>query len=159
MRRLMLFLVIVVCRSTLLHSQQPSRSQRGEARSEIHALDSAFVEAWIRDDTASVLALFAKDAVLMPPNAVPIVGRAAIKAWWWPTDGSHTRIVSFERHLDEIGAKGDFAFLRATSSLKWRYSKDGNTSTQTSRSTDLVVLSRDESGGWKIIRQMWNTLP
>jgi len=159
MRTLILLLVISAGQSALLNAQQPAAKQQSAARAEIRALDSAFVAAWARDDTASVLALFADDAVLMPPNAKPITGRAAIKAWWWPTDGSHTRILSFERHQDEIGTAGDLAFLRATSSLKWRYSTKGNTTTQTSRSTDLVVLMRDRGGRWRIARQMWNTHP
>ena len=126
---------------------------------QIRALDSTFVAAWLRDDTTRVLALFTDDAVLMPPNATPITGRATIRSWWWPADGSHTRILSFDRHIEEIGERGDVAFVRATSALQWSYVKDGKTTMQSSRSADLVLLTRDQAGNWKIARQMWTNVP
>ncbi|HKW09315.1 MAG TPA: nuclear transport factor 2 family protein [Gemmatimonadaceae bacterium] len=128
-------------------------------RSQIVALDSMFVRAWLRDDTAAVLGLFADDAVLVPPNAAPVVGRAAIRAWWWPQDGSRTRILAFDRHIEEIDGNHALAFVRAVATLSWTYEKKGRTTKQSSRSNDVVVLARASDGTWKIVRQIWNTRP
>jgi ketosteroid isomerase-like protein len=127
-------------------------------RSTIRSLDSSFVRAWLQDDTSAVLALFASDAVLLPPGAAPVVGLPAIRTWWWPTDGSHTRIRSFDRTVVEIGGTRDLAFLRSTSGLRWDLTKDGKTDSQTSHSTDLVLVAPDANGRWHIVRQMWNPL-
>ena len=126
---------------------------------ELKELDSAFVRAWLKDDTVAVLSLFAPDAVLMPPNSAPISGISAIRAWWWPADGSHTTITGFERTVDEIGGNRDLAYIRAKASLAWSMVKDGKTTNQTSRANDLLLLVRDRMGVWRVTRQMWTPLP
>ena len=125
----------------------------------IRALDSVFVQGWLRDDTTAVLGVFASDAVLLPPGSAPVVGVDAIRAYWWPRDGSRTRIRSFRRDITEIEGTSAMAFARGTATLAWTYTKDGKTTEQTGRSNDLVVLSRDTSGKWRIVRQVWNTVP
>ena len=140
-------------------SESNARPLSDADRSQIRALDSMFVRAWLQDDTAGVLRLFADDAMLVPPNAVPVAGRAAIRAWWWPADGSRTRILSFDRDIQEINGSHDLAFMRAIASLSWSYQKSGRTTKQSSRSNDFVVLTRAPNGTWKILRQIWNTRP
>jgi uncharacterized protein (TIGR02246 family) len=130
-----------------------------EDRAAIRALDSTFVRGWLSDDTNAVLSVFAADAVLLPPGSKPVRGLPAIRSYWWPVDGSHTRITSFDRHIDEIEGTRQLAFLRGTASLSWIYEKDGHQTAQTSRSIDLLLLARDSAGHWHVIRQMWNTLP
>ena len=136
-----------------------SRQLSDADRAAIRALDSSFVTGWLRDDTTAVLALFASDAQLLPPGSQPVVGVDAIRGWWWPSDGSRTRIVSFVRSIDEIVGTQDLAFMRGTGTLRWTYTKNGSTSTQSNRSLDLIVMARDATGSWRIIRQMWTTLP
>lgn len=128
-------------------------------RQAIRALDSAFVNAWLRDDTAAVLSVFSPKAVLLPPGSQPVVGLAAIRGYWWPTDGSHTRITSFTRKIEEIAGTPQLAFMRGTASLGWTYDKSGKRSAQTSRSQDLILVTRDSTGQWRVLRQMWSVLP
>ncbi|MEO8334331.1 MAG: DUF4440 domain-containing protein [bacterium] len=129
-------------------------------RAAIRALDSAFVRGWLKNDTAAVLKLFASDAVLVPPAHPPVVGLAAIKAFWWPADGSRTRITSFTRAIDDIGGGGgDFALVRGTSILSWESEKGGKTTRQTTRSTERLLLAPNGSGQWRVIRQMWDPVP
>ena len=138
----------------------PSRhALTGQDRAAIHAVDTAFVRAWLRDDTTAVLALFHPDAVLLPPGSEPVEGLAAIRAYWWPGDGSHTRITSFTREIAEIGGTPELAYVRGRATLSWVYRKAGNESAQTSRSTELVLLTPDASGRWRILRQMWSQRP
>jgi ketosteroid isomerase-like protein len=128
-------------------------------REAIRAIDTAFVQAWIRDDTSRVLGLFSSEAILFPPSSAPVEGLGPIRAYWWPDDGSHTRITSFTREIAEIEGTRQLAYLRGTAHLAWVYEKDGKSTAQSSRSTDLVLLALDGSGQWHIIRQMWNQLP
>ncbi len=136
-----------------------SRTLSETNRAAIGALDTAFVQAWLRDDTAAVLRLFHPRAILLPPGATPVEGLSAIRAYWWPPDGSHTRITGFTREITEIDGTLDLAFFRGTATLGWVYQKDGKETAQTSRSTDLVLVAPDSSGKWRIIRQMWTQLP
>lgn len=129
-------------------------------RAAIRTIDTAFVHAWLRDDTTGVLRLFSPGAILFPPGGTPVEGIPAIRAYWWPTDGSHTRITAFTRNVAELAGSREFAYMRGVASLTWVTSKDGKeTPPQTSHSTDLTLLTRDSRGRWRIIRQMWNLLP
>ena len=131
--------------------------QRFSAEDEraIRALDSLFVEAWLRDDTTAGMGTLAPDAVLMPAGQGPLATPEAIRAFWWPTDGSQTRILTFQRAIDEIGGDGDMAWMRRTDSLAFTYAKGGTTSSLMSRSMSLAVLRRQADGGWRFSRVMW----
>ena len=163
-RRSVLLLVVGLvsmpaCRSRPTAADPGSRTLTERDRAAIHALDTAFVQAWLRDDTAGVLALFHPDAVLLPPGGRPVEGVRAIRAYWWPDDGSHTRITAFTRNLAEVQGTPELAWFRGDAALGWVYAKDGKEASQTSRSTDLVQLAPDSARRWRIIRQMWSPAP
>lgn len=121
----------------------------------IRALDSVFVAAWLRDDTTAVMNTLAADAVLMPAGQGVLTTPDAIRAFWWPSDGSHTRILTFQRAIDELGGEGGIAWMRHTDSLTFTYAKGGTTSSLTSRSMSLAVLRRQADGAWRFSRVMW----
>ena len=156
--------VALLCGFALIVGCATRSSDTGDAltpmdRAAIRALDSTFVASWLRDDTAAVLHVFAPDAVLIPPGGTPVVGTAAIQAYWWPTDGSHTHITSFQRAIAEVEGTRHLAFIRGTASLGWTYRQGGKESAQTSRSSDLLIVAPDSAGHWHVTRQMWGTLP
>ncbi len=62
----------------------------------IRSLDSAYVAAWLRDDTTAVLATLDSAPVLQPAGQRPVVGREAVRRFWWPGDGSETRILTYD---------------------------------------------------------------
>ena len=128
-------------------------------QTEIRRLDSVFVQAWLRDDTTAALSVFAPDAILLPPNSQPVTGLAAIRAYWWPTDGSKTVITKFTREIDEISGTRNLAIVRGRSELGWTYTRDGKSSSQTGRSASIAVLRRDTTGAWAVTRQIWNSTP
>jgi ketosteroid isomerase-like protein len=121
----------------------------------IEALRSAYVRAWLTDDTSGVLATLDSEAVLLPPGRLAVKGRREILAYWWPTDGSHTTITAFDWTLDELAGGPQLAYSRGTSTVAWRYQKDSTRNAQTSRSTNLTILARGADGEWRILRQMW----
>ena len=128
-------------------------------RAAIKSLDSGFVAGWLADDTAAVLRSFASDAILLPPNSSPIIGIPGIRAYWWPNDGTHTRITGFDRRISEIEGTRRLAFVRGTGTLTWVYSKAGQATAQSSKSIDLLIVAPDSTGRWHVIRQMWGSLP
>lgn len=121
----------------------------------VRQLDSVFVAAWLRDDTTAVLNTLAPDAVLMPSGQHALTTPNAIRGFWWPTDGSVTRILTFDRAIDELGGDGDMAWMRRTDSLTFTYAKGGTTSSLASRSMSLAVLRRQSDGSWRFSRVMW----
>ena len=128
-------------------------------RAAIRELDRIFVSGWLKDDKKAVLSVFAPDAILLPPASNPVVGSKDIGAYWFPNDGSVTKITGFDRKIDEIEGTTKLAFLRGTATLSWTFEKDGKKTAQTSRSIDLLILARDSAGHWHVIRQMWTATP
>lgn len=123
--------------------------------SAIEQVRSAYVRAWLADDTAGVLATLDSAAVLLPPGRMPVAGHGAIRAFWWPADGSHTTITDFDWHLEELAGTRDLAFTRGISQVAWRYEKDTVRAQQTTKSLNLTILTRSADGKWRILRQMW----
>jgi ketosteroid isomerase-like protein len=113
------------------------------------------VHAWLADDTAGVLATLDTSAVLLPPGQLPVTGHRAIRAFWWPADGSRTTITAFEWSADEMGGTPELAYTRGVSSLAWRYEKDTVRSEQTTRNMSLTLFAPSADGRWRILRQMW----
>ena len=148
--------LIVACSPTV---RAPTDLLTAADRTAIRGMDSTFVTGWLRDDTTTVLSVFTPNAILLPPGSSPVSGLSAIRGYWWPTDGSHTRITSFTRQIAEIEGTRHLAYVRGTAALGWDYTKDGRTTSQTSRSADLLLVSPDSTGRWHVIRQMWGTVP
>jgi len=84
---------------------------------------------------------FAEDAVLLPPDAAPVSGRAAIREWQerQPKDVGATAAVQ----EDELTVSGGFVLYRSTHKGKreTRY---------------LDVLRRKPDGSYEVTRRMWN---
>ena len=125
-------------------------------RASIAAIGTAFVDGWMRNDSAAVLGLFLRSAVLLPPSSAPLSGIDSIRAFWWPTDGSKTTITSFQRTVESVTGNREVAVVKASVSLSWTTTaKDGKVTTQSSKSAELQTLARDALGKWKIARHAW----
>jgi len=93
--------------------------------------------------------------VLMPAGQHPLATPNDVRAFWWPTDGSHTRILTFDRTIDEVAGLQDVAWVRGTDTLTFTYDKGQTHSRLGSRSMTLAVLRRQADGTWRISRMMW----
>jgi ketosteroid isomerase-like protein len=113
------------------------------------------VQAWLANDTAGVLATLDTAAVLLPPGQLSVSGHSAIRAFWWPTDGSHTTITAFDWSVDELAGTPKLAYTRGVSTLAWRYERDTVRSEQSTRNMSLTILAPGADGQWRILRQMW----
>jgi ketosteroid isomerase-like protein len=84
-----------------------------------------------------------------------VTGHAAIRSFWWPQDGSRTRITSFDWDIQELGGHQSLAFTRGISAVAWTYDRDTLHQISSSRSVNLSVLTRQADGRWLISHQMW----
>ena len=135
--------------------RDPSPGLTARDSAAIEAVRAAYVQAWLKDDTVGVLATLDTGAVLLPPGQLPVTGHRAIRAFWWPTDGSRTTITAFEWSVDEMEGTPELAYTRGISSVAWRYEKDTARSEQSTRNMSLTILAPGADGQWRILRQMW----
>ena len=142
---------LLACQDSTRHPA----SLTGQDSAAIESLRVEYVRAWLQDDTTGVLATLDSGAVLLPPGQLPVKGSAAIRAFWWPTDGSRTTITDFEWTVDELEGTPELAYTRGVSTVGWRYQKDTVRSEQSSRSVSLTILAPGADGRWRLVRQMW----
>lgn len=130
----------------------PLAAEPGPEAAAIRRAGEAYVEAWVANDRASVLATLADDAVLLPAHGRPaVVGKPAIEAFWWPP-GPPATVEAFSSTVDEAGAEGGVGWSRGSFELTFTW--QGRTTTQ--RGTFLMLFRREADGAWRITHRMWD---
>lgn len=101
---------------------------------------------------AQLAALYAEDAVSMPPAAPSITGRAAIRRDFEALFAANN--VRHETRIDQFIIDGDRAIELAHYTLTTQPRPDGDTVVETGRH---VVCRRKTPLQWEIIWEIWNT--
>lgn len=125
----------------------------------LRALDAAYVEAWLTEDAAqqekAVLALFARDAVIMPGGGLPPEdGIGNLKNFWFPDGASPTAVSHFTHTIDEVELSGDLGVVSGRYTLSFTY--DSQSITQAG---NYLIVAKNGAGGWRIKRMIWNDQP
>jgi uncharacterized protein (TIGR02246 family) len=125
----------------------------------VQAVADAYVEAWLANDSSSVLAALSEDAVLLPQGQAPVRGKEAIAEFWWPAGGPPTTITRYVSTVEQMDVSGTLASIWGTAELGFAWEADGELQEATNRSAYLMVLRPDASGAWRISHRMWGRLP
>lgn len=125
----------------------------------LRALDRAYAQAWLapspEDQERAVLALFDRDAVIMPDGAAgPEEGVSSLRRFWFPDDAPATTVSHFEREIDDVEISGDLGVVSGRYLLSFSY--DGRDLTQKG---NYVLVARFAGGAWRIKRMIWNDAP
>jgi hypothetical protein len=94
----------------------------------------------------------------MPAGVRPLQGDSAIRSFWWPRDGSRTRITAYQSTVDEVDGTPALAYMRGRGTMSFTYEKDTLRIQQTSRNMVLTVAARQRDGSWRILRRMWGSV-
>jgi uncharacterized protein (TIGR02246 family) len=122
----------------------------------ITAANARFIDAFKRADPATLTANYTDDAVLMPPNMPAWEGRAGISQGFTSFLAQFS-LVDARLETKDVILSGDYAIERGT------YTWTLHPKTATAGRADIVdsgkyltVWERQESGSWKIIRDINN---
>ncbi|NIU01155.1 MAG: hypothetical protein GWN62_18880, partial [Aliifodinibius sp.] len=99
------------------------------------------------DDTSAILNTLDEQAVLMPAGMKPIIGKENIKQFWWPNDGSRTKVTEYTMKVMEIDGNNDLAYTRGRAELTFTYEKDEEKTEQTNSTMSLTLYRRDPEKG------------
>jgi ketosteroid isomerase-like protein len=131
------------------------RSPASEADLEaLSTLQRRVDSAIIGGDTESYLGLIADDAVLMPPNAPPVIGKDAIRSWNEQMSRQF-RFQSYNPVDDEVVVAGKWAFRRATAD--WTLTPVGGGEPIHSSGKFIIIYERQPDGSWRVARDIWNS--
>ncbi len=107
-------------------------------------------EAYLTRDWDGFTSFFTQDAVWMPPDQPPLIGK---DAWWsWIGGGWHrSTIEEQDTGSQEIVVAGDWAY-------EWH--KETQTGPGWQRKfKGIFIMHRQEDGSWKIARYCFNLSP
>lgn len=122
----------------------------------IRLANQRYIELHPKGGLDELIAMYADDAVLLPPAEAPIQGVAAIRAYWREFFDAFV-VVDATSVMDEVIVSGDIAYGRGHF-IETTRSKDGVTTT-TDRGKFSGLWRRDAAGRWRIARDMWNLDP
>ncbi|MFW6079382.1 MAG: YybH family protein [Gemmatimonadota bacterium] len=120
----------------------------------LEGLNDALLARLGRGDAAGAAALYAPDALLLPPDGRVIEGRDAIRSFWAATVAS-TRILDAASNTTDVRRDGGLASVASRYTLVT--STDGGDEVE-SRGTTLLVWRRT-GDGWRIHADMWTAEP
>ena len=131
-------------------------SDNGLSRADLDAVKAArqaYVDAWLANDANAVMATLTDDAILLPHHgADPVIGTAAIREWWFPTDGSPTTVTHLENTVTGVEGQGNMGVLWGLTELVWEY--EGITNSN--GGNYLSVVRKGDDGTWRLARLIWN---
>jgi uncharacterized protein (TIGR02246 family) len=119
---------------------------------DIRAVADGIVSADNRRDIEAVLALYAPDAVLMPPGEPPVVGRERIRPRYEALFADFApEIVPY---IDEVCASAGVGFVRGRNG--GRLVPRGSAPPRTLDDGYLMLLRREDTGAWRISHLIWH---
>lgn len=122
-----------------------SQALDSASRGAIEATVDRYVAASNEGDAEALTALYADDAVLLPPNHEPIHGRKAIGEFW--RQGTDTGLEVSTLRL-EVG--GDVAYLVG------RYHLPPTEQEEADSGQYVLCLKRQADGDWRLTADIWN---
>jgi ketosteroid isomerase-like protein len=126
-----------------------SRTDSAAVRHVIDSLNTR-IEGWYAAGQAdSIVAVFAQDAIQMPPNMTPVVGRDSLRAFW--TNNLKTGKWDFDLSTDEVVVTDSLAVERGHYLLKVTAGPQAQYPSLSDQGNYLVVWRREDDGNWRVV--------
>ena len=120
----------------------------------VRAADSAFAASANAGNVDGVVAVYAANAALLPPNLPPQKGHSAIRSFWGGFLDAYT--VRFELESDTIEGRGDLAYNMG----HYRFTAVPKAKANPGVADEgkfLEVLKRQPDGTWKYVVDMYSS--
>jgi uncharacterized protein (TIGR02246 family) len=105
--------------------------------------------AWVAGDAAAVADFYTEDAMLLPQNSPPVVGKAAIRSGYQTVFDQYN--VRGSSEIAELETGGDWGFMRGTYKITVT-PKGGGEPVEEDSGNWLWIVKRQADGAWKIHR-------
>ena len=134
-------LAAVLATACASHTRPPATGSRRA----IEAAVARYVAASNRGDAEALAALYADDAMLLPPDHEPIKGRQAIGDFWRQGTDEGLEVTTLTVEVD-----GDLGYLVG------RYHLPPTDEEPADSGKYVMCLKRQRDGSWKLTADIWN---
>lgn len=134
-------------------SDAAAASLSDQDQASIRAVDEAWASSARAGNGEAIAALYASNAVLLPPGEPMVKGEAAKKYWVDFTNGFSGPT---ELNTVAVEGSGDVATAIGTYKMTLTPKKAGAKPLPTEEGKYLEVLKRQDDGSWKLIYDMWS---
>jgi ketosteroid isomerase-like protein len=134
-------------------------SDSADVRAMVRGADSAFAAAATAHDLEGSVGSLSADAIMLPPDQPPIVGRAAIREYMRESFATPGFSVSWTTDTIVASTSGDMAysFARSRYTFPSRSGKPG--AIDTAHGKGVSVWRREADGRWRTVADIWNGAP
>ena len=133
-------------------SSQPAVNV-AEVESTIRATDARWLATVKTRDAEKSAAFWSDDATILPPEAAPIVGKQAIRAYVAGAFASPDFSIDWKTDKVVVAASGDMAYSTGKDVLTFR-TLDHKLVTE--HTNGVVVWKKQADGSWKAAIDIWN---
>lgn len=153
--RTLLGVVLTLVLSTSAYAQYGKKDDGGDVRKAIEAANAKFSAAFAKGDAKTIAEMYARDAVVFPPDTEMVRGTAAIAAFWAATMQSGVKGAALT--TVDVGVSGDLAY--ETGKVVLTIQPEGAAEATTATAKYVVVWKKQADGAWKLQLDIWNSLP
>ena len=132
----------------LLAACQHAPVRPGGEEAAVHDVVARYESASNAGDAVALAALYADDALLLPPDGGIVSGHDAILAFW--QDGIESGI-SFEVVESSVDAGNGY--------VVGRFVMEASASAPADSGKYVLCLKRGRDGAWRVVADMWNATP
>lgn len=122
-------------------------------KASIRAVDAAWASAATAGNGEAIAALYAPNAVLLPPGEPMVKAEAAKKYWVDFANGFSGPTVL---NTEALEGSGDLATAIGTYKMSLTPKKAGAKPLPTEEGKYLEVLKRQDDGSWRLVYDMWS---
>jgi ketosteroid isomerase-like protein len=127
---------------------RPSNAPAGDETRAMREVVTRYEKASNDGDAAALSALYADDALILPPDGGPVMGRDSILAFW--KDGIEPGI-SFEVLDSRTGAGNGY--------VAGRFLMEATETAPADSGKYVLCLRRQADGAWRVVADIWNATP
>jgi uncharacterized protein (TIGR02246 family) len=124
-----------------------------EVESAIRATDAQWLATVKTRDAEKSASFWSDDATIFAPNAAPIIGKQAIRAYVAGAFASPDFSIDWKTDKVVVAASGDMAYGTGTDVMTF---KTPDNKLHTEHTNGVVVWKKQADGSWKAAIDIWN---
>lgn len=137
--------MVLLAGALLTGCGRPAGPAESGSRQAIEAAVRRYVAASNQGDAEALAALYADDAMLLPPDHEPVQGREAIGTYWRQGTDEGLEVTTLTVEVD-----GDLGYLVG------RYHLSPTDEEPADSGKYVMCLKRQRDGSWKLTADIWN---